>query len=101
MAPRRLLLPWSSKWGGEIDWIYSTTTWCNGGEFLQQGFAYAQSGEREVERSRSAARVGGVGGGVRPCPPYIGGWPAPLAPPPSPRAAAPRVGVGGKFPPSF
>ena len=27
-APRRLLLPRSSKYGGEMDWIYNTTAWC-------------------------------------------------------------------------
>ena len=49
-------------------WIGSTTRrrGVYGGEFLQQGFAYKQSGGRE-EGSR-AARVGGegVGGGAPP-----------------------------------
>src|SRR3954466_15701928 len=27
-APRRLLLPWSRKWGGETDWIYNATARC-------------------------------------------------------------------------
>src|SRR3954468_2458862 len=27
-APRSLLLPRTSKYGGEIDWIYNTTAWC-------------------------------------------------------------------------
>ena len=57
---------------------------------------------RERERWRAAvqpaARVGG-GEGCAPAPPYMGGWPANLAPPPSPRAAAQGEGVGGKFPP--
>src|SRR3954466_16246008 len=67
-APRRLLLPRSSKWGGEIDWIYITTAWCNGGEFLRQGFAYMESGEREREVGQQlAARVWGEGR-VRPLP---------------------------------
>jgi hypothetical protein len=46
---------------------------------------------RERDRSRGSnwpvARVG-VEGGCTPAPPYIGGWPAALAPPPSPRAVA-------------
>jgi hypothetical protein len=28
MAHRRLLPPWSRKYGGEIDWISSMTAWC-------------------------------------------------------------------------
>ena len=56
--------------------------------------------EREVEGSRTAARVGVVGVGVLPYTPYIGGWPAPLTPPPSPRVAAPRVEWGASLPPS-
>ena len=46
-APRRLLLPRSSKYGGETDWIYNRRRGASGGEFLQQGFAYTQSGGRE------------------------------------------------------
>jgi hypothetical protein len=45
-----------------------------------------------------AARVG-RGGGCAPALPYIGGWAASLAPPPSPRDGGQRGGVGGKFPP--
>ena len=59
-------------------WIGSTTRrrGVYGGEFLQQGFAYKQSGGRE-EGSR-AARVGGEGvGGCAPSPLYIEGWAAP------------------------
>ena len=56
-------------------WIGSTTRrrGVYGGEFLQQGFAYKQSGGRE-EGSR-AARVGGegVGGWCAPTPLYIEG----------------------------
>jgi hypothetical protein len=61
-----------------------------------------QSREREKWRAavRPAARVG-RGGGYTSSLPYIGGWAASLAPPPSPRAAAKGGGVGGKFPPSF
>ena len=60
-------------------WIGSTTRrrGVYGGEFLQQGFAYKQSGGRE-EGSR-AARVGGegVGGWCAPSPLYIEGWAQP------------------------
>src|SRR3954469_12524818 len=66
-----------------------------GGEFLQQGFAYKQSGGRE-EGSR-AARVGGegVGGLVRPHSSlYRGG--AALAPPPSPNRRPQRIRSGGQ-----
>src|SRR3954467_6961186 len=50
----------------------------SGGEFLQQGFAYTQSGGREREEGSRAARVGGggVGGGCAPSPLYIEGWAA-------------------------
>jgi hypothetical protein len=50
--------------------------------------------------NRLAARVG-RGGGCALALPYIGGWAASLAHPPSLRAAAKGGGVGGKFPPSF
>ena len=60
-------------------WVGSTTRrrGAIGGEFLQQGFAYKQSGGRE-EGSR-AARVGGegVGGWCAPSPLYIEGWAQP------------------------
>jgi hypothetical protein len=58
-----------------------------------------QSREREMWRAAvgPAARVGREGG-CAPAIPYIGGWAASLAPPPSPRAAAKGGGVGGKFP---
>jgi hypothetical protein len=59
---------------------------------------------REKEKLRAAVRPAarvGRGGGYGPALPYIGGWAASLAPPPSPRAVAKGGGVGGKFPPSF
>src|SRR3954465_4959172 len=77
--------------GGER-WIGSTTRRrsASGGEFLQQGFAYTQSGGRE--RGGAAGRLGLRGrcvcGGVRPSPLYIQGWAPALTPPPSPRPAA-------------
>src|SRR3954466_1071335 len=59
-----------------------------------------REGERERESKGSSWRLGfGVRGGCAPCPPYIGGWPAPLAPPPIPRAAAPRLEWGESLPP--
>src|SRR3954466_491120 len=68
----------------------------SGGEFLQQGFAYTQSGGRE---RRAAGRLGlrrRCGGVVRPSPLYIEGWAPALTPTPSPRPAAKEGGVGGK-----
>jgi hypothetical protein len=58
------------------------------------------SREREKWRGSNwpAARVGRERG-CAPALPYIGGWAASLAPPPSPRAGGQRGGVGGKFPP--
>ena len=78
-------------------WIGSTTRrrGVYGGEFLQQGFAYKQSGGRE-EGSR-AARVGGEGvrGWCAPTPLYIEGGAA-LAPPPSPNRRPQRIRSGGQ-----
>jgi hypothetical protein len=54
--------------------------------------------ERLEGSSWPAARVGREGG-CAPTPPYIGGWPATLTPPPSPRAAAQEGRVGASFPP--
>ena len=72
-------------------WIGSTTRrrGVYGGEFLQQGFAYKQSGGRE-EGSR-AARVGGegVGGWCAPSPLYIEGWAQPC-PLPQAKAGGPK-----------
>jgi hypothetical protein len=59
-----------------------------------------RSRERLEGSSWPAARVGREGG-YAPAPPYIGGWPASLDPPLSPRAATQGGGLGGKFPPSF
>src|SRR3954465_10480627 len=83
-------------------WVGSTTRRRGAidGEFLQQGFAYKQSGGRE-EGSR-AARVGGEGvrGWCAPTPLYIEGGAA-LAPPPSPNRRPQRIRSGGKeTPPS-
>jgi hypothetical protein len=47
-----------------------------------------------------AARVG-RGGGFAPALPYIGGWAASLAPPPSPRAGGQGVEWEASFPPSL
>jgi hypothetical protein len=47
-----------------------------------------QSREREVEGSNQPVARVGREGGCSPALPYIGGWAASLAPPPSPRAAA-------------
>src|SRR3954470_13951602 len=60
-----------------------------GGEFLQQGFAYKQSGGRE-EGSRTT-RVGGEGvrGWCAPTPLYIEGGRSP-SPSPKPKPAAPK-----------
>jgi hypothetical protein len=80
---RRLLLPWSSKYGGEIDWISNTTAWCLWWRVSAAGLRLrAVAREREVEGSSwPAARVRvGVVGGCTPAPLYIGVWPASLAP---------------------
>jgi hypothetical protein len=58
---------------------------------------------RESEKWRAAvgpaARVGRGGGS--PALPYIGGWAASLAPPPSPRAGGQGEEWGASFPPSL
>src|SRR4051812_26957678 len=79
----------------------------SGGEFLQQGFAYTQTGGREREEGSRAARLEGKvcvwgGGVVRPSPLYIGGWAPSLAPTPSLGRGPKEGGVGGgQVPPSF
>src|SRR3954465_3642257 len=55
-APRRLLLPWSSKWGGEMDWIYNTTARCKWWRVSAAGLRLHAVG-RERER-RAAGRLG-------------------------------------------
>src|SRR4051812_9519881 len=56
----------------------------SGGEFLQQGFAYTQSGGRERRAAGQLGIEGKVWGGwCAPSPLYIEGWAATLAPPPS------------------
>src|SRR3954466_2999533 len=69
-----------------------------GGEFLQQGFAYKQSGGRE-EGSR-AARVGGEGGGGLSAPsPIYRGVGAALSPPPSQGRRPKNTRWGNEAPP--
>ena len=86
-------------------WVRSTTRrrGAIGGEFLQQGFAYKQSGGRERGATGRLALGGeGVGGWCAPSPLYIEGWAdATLAPSPKPNRRPQRGGVGGKeTPPS-
>src|SRR3954470_200371 len=73
-APRRLLLPRSSKYGGDTDWIYNATTRCKWWRVSAAGLRLHAVG-RERER-RAAGRLG-FGGGVygrgRPIPLYIEG----------------------------
>src|SRR4051812_48655466 len=65
-APRRLLLPRSSKYGGETDWIYNATARCNWWRVSAAGLRLHAVG-RERER-RAAGRLGlrrrCVGGGA-------------------------------------
>src|SRR4051812_44127241 len=84
-------------------WIGSTTRrrGASGGEFLQQGFAYTQSGGRE--RGGAAGRLGLEGrcvwGWCAPRPLYIEGWEATLAPPPSQGRRSRRKSGGQVIPP--
>src|SRR4051812_8954043 len=84
-------------------WIGSTTRrrGAIGGEFLRQGFAYAQLGGRE--RGGAAGRLGLWRRCVEGAPPalfiYRGGRLA-LAPPQALGRRPKEGGVGGKFPPS-
>ena len=100
-APRRLLLPRSSKYGGETDWIYNATARCNWWRLSAAGLGLHVVG-RERER-RAAGRLGleeEVWEGVRPQPSLyrgVGGQPLPL--PQALGPAAKEGGVGGKFPP--
>src|SRR3954470_977373 len=55
-APRRLLLPRSSKWGGEMDWIYNATARCKRWRVSTAGLRLHAVG-RERER-RAAGRLG-------------------------------------------
>src|SRR3954462_6203409 len=95
-APRRLLLPRSSKYGGETDWIYNTTARCIWGRISAAGLRLQTVGR---ERGRSAGRLGlegkvwGVG---RPQPSLYRGGGAALAPPPSPNRRPQRIRSGGK-----
>src|SRR3954466_9400959 len=71
-APRRILLPRSSKYGGEMDWIYNTTAWCIWWRISAAGLRLQTVGR---ERGRAAGQLGlegkvcgGGGGGGRPPP---------------------------------
>src|SRR3954470_13586662 len=83
-APRHLLLPWSSKYGGETDWIYNATARCKWWRVSAAGLRL-RAVWRERER-KAAGRLGleeeVLGGGCAPSPLYIEGWAPALAPPP-------------------
>src|SRR3954469_2316884 len=85
-APRRLLLPWTSKYGGEMDWIYNTTVWCIWWRISAAGLRLQAVGR---ERGRSAGRLGlegkvcGWGKGAHQPSIYRGGVRPALAHPPS------------------
>ena len=55
-SPRHLLLPWSSKYGGETDWIYNATARCMWWRVSAAGLRLHAVG-RERER-RAAGRLG-------------------------------------------
>src|SRR3954467_534519 len=55
-APRRLLLPRSSKYGGETDWIYNVTAWCKWWRVSAAGLRL-HAVRRKRER-RAAGRLG-------------------------------------------
>src|SRR3954463_11371473 len=79
-------------------WIGSTTRrrGASGGEFLQQGFAYTQSGGRE--RGGAAGRLGleeEVCGRGLPSPLYIEGWAASPCPSSKPWAGGQGRKSGG------
>jgi hypothetical protein len=97
---RRLLLPWSSKYGGRLDLQHDGVVLMVESLCGRASPTCSRERERLEGSSWPAARVG-VEGGCAPAPPYIGGRPVALTPPPSPRAAAQEGRVGGKFPPSF
>src|SRR3954464_2389873 len=68
-APRRLLLPWSSKYGGETDWIYNATEWCKWWRVSAAGLRLHAVGRERERRGSRAARLEGkvcVGGGAPP-----------------------------------
>src|SRR3954462_4784910 len=74
-APRRLLLPRTSEYGGEIDWIYNTTAWCIWWRISAAGLRLQTVGR---ERGKLARRLGFggevcVGGRGRTTPLYIEG----------------------------
>src|SRR3954465_3127364 len=76
-APRRILLPWSSKYGGETDWIYNATARCKWWRVSAAGLRLHAVG-RERER-RAAGRLGlekEVWERCAPGPLYIEGWAA-------------------------
>src|SRR3954470_9104179 len=82
-APRRLLLPRSSKYGGETDWIYNATARCKWWRVSAAGLLLHVVGREREEGSRAARVEEEVWGGgvVRPSPLYIEGWAPALTPP--------------------
>src|SRR3954462_11509639 len=95
-APRRLLLPWSSKYGGEMDWIYNATARCKWWRVSAAGLRLHAVGRERERRAAGGRGLRGRGGGW--CPPrplYIEGWEATLAPPPS-QGRRPRRKSGGQ-----
>src|SRR4051812_35997971 len=68
-APRRLLLPRSSKYGGDMDWIYNATARCKWWRVSAAGLRLrAVWRERERRGSRAARVEEEVWEGVRPHP---------------------------------
>src|SRR4051812_47304534 len=100
--PRRLLLPRSSKYGGETDWIYNATARCKWWRVSAAGLRLHAVG-RERER-REAGRLGleeEVCGEGAPQPSLYRGVGASPSPSPKPRSAAKGGRSGGQvIPPS-
>src|SRR3954464_9206758 len=79
-APRRLLLPWSSKYGGQTDWIYNATVRCKWWRVSAGGLRLHAVGREREEGSRAVGLEGKVWGVVRPQPSLyrvVGGNPSP------------------------
>ena len=74
-APRCLLLPRSSKYGGETDWIYNATARCKWWRVSAAGLRLRAVGREREEGSRAARVVEEVcvGGRGRTSPLYIEG----------------------------
>src|SRR3954469_25096888 len=84
-APRRLLLSRSSKWGGEMDWIYNATARCKRWRVSAAGLRLRAVGRERERRGSRAARVEEeVWEGCAPSPLYIEGWAAGPCPSPKP-----------------